>query len=74
MTKRAWGSVALIIFFVFFMTVVVPHWIRQREVGNTVVTNMNNCVDTERAKGHGQDHLDSTYRLCWMRAKSDASK
>ncbi len=74
MTARAWGSVALMILFVFFMTVVVPHWIHQREAGNTIVANMDKCVEFERAKGHGQDHLDSTYRLCWMRAKSDASK
>jgi hypothetical protein len=38
------------------------------------VASMDKCVEFERAKGHGQDHLDSTYRLCWMRAKSDASK
>lgn len=74
MSARAWGSVILLILFVVFVTIVTPHWIHQRDVGNTVVASMDKCVEFERAKGHGQDHLDSTYRLCWMRAKSDASK
>lgn len=34
-----------------------------------IVSGMNQCIEQEKIKGKGQDHLDSTYRICWIRAQ-----
>lgn len=47
---------------------------KEKKISVATVASMEACLNSEKAKGHGQDHLDSTYRLCWMRAKTDASK
>ena len=71
MTARSWGSVAAIVLFIFFMTFVVPHWVNDREKGNVMVASMDKCLEEERPKGMGQDYIATTYRVCWMRAKSN---
>lgn len=72
--KRIIVLVVLAVFMPFFFIVVFPTWKHQAKKDAVTVSSMNACLESEKAKGHGQDHLDSIYRLCWMRAKNDASK
>lgn len=68
------GLVLLIAIAALFFGYVLPSWARDVRTGLGIVSNMEACIKAEKTKGHGQDHLDSTYRLCWMRAGTDASK
>lgn len=73
-TNRFISIAALLLIGTVFFGFVLPKWSRDVNAGLTRVNAMEGCLETEKSKGHGQDHLDSTYRLCWMRAKTDASK
>jgi len=74
LTGRIIALAVVIILPIIFFGFVFPTWTSQGKKNATMVTSMDACLESEKNKGHGQDHLDSIYRLCWMRAKTDASK
>ena len=74
MTFKAIASIIMLAVLVFFFAVVIPHWGQATGKKAATVDAMNTCIKEQSIKVHGQDAIDSAYRLCWMHAVTDASK
>jgi hypothetical protein len=71
MRKFTW--VLVITIATLFFSVVLPEWRKHENKAANVVKRMDDCVSSEKQKGVGQDHLDSVYRICWMRAQRNTN-
>lgn len=64
--------VALLVIVVFVAKVIPTQRVKSLKAATTDA--MTACVNSRLHKGLSQEYIDSTHRLCWMRARSDASK